>query len=63
MGYHAVDWKNLPECCRRCVLAESDAPDEYSANYHYCTKGLFIPTKKGECNKQKLTRRNVEKES
>ena len=45
----AVRWDQLPDCCKGCRFHESEADDEYSPNYHFCTRGVFIPVKKKSC--------------
>lgn len=49
MGYQSVRWDKLPEVCKGCRFHDSDSSDEYSHNYHFCTKGLFLPTKSNQC--------------
>lgn len=54
----AVRWERLPDCCKGCRFHESDAKDEYSPNYHFCTKGVAIPVKKKSCRvKEKYANR------
>ena len=62
MGYCAVPYKELPDVCRTCRFRDFDAADEYSNFWHYCTKGLYIPTKKNSCKvKDKQLRKEQEK--
>lgn len=49
MGYQSVRWDKLPEVCKGCRFRDSDSADEYSPNYHFCKKGLFLPTKSNQC--------------
>lgn len=55
-----VRWERLPDCCRKCLNHESDAQDEYSPSYHYCTLNLIIPAMGGQCKRQKLPKSMLE---
>lgn len=43
------EFKQVPRCCNACRNLEFDSKDEYSPNYYFCTKGLFLPVKKQSC--------------
>ena len=63
MGYCAVKYKELPEVCKSCEFRDSDSDNyEYGGTYwHYCTKGLYLPTKKNSCKvKNRLLRKGDE---
>lgn len=48
-NFKNVAYKNIPEICKSCMNLEFDSQDEYSPNYYFCTKGLFLPTKNNKC--------------
>ena len=52
MGKRAVFESELPECCRECKHRDSDCDGDYQPLYYFCTKNLFMPTKKKTCKKQ-----------
>lgn len=51
MGYCAVQYKELPEVCKPCKFRDSQSDNyEYGGiDWHYCTKGLYLPTKANSC--------------
>ena len=63
MGYCAVKYKELPEVCKSCEFRDSNSDNyEYDGTYwNYCTKGLYLPTKKNSCKvKNRLLRKGGE---
>ena len=49
MGWHYVGVEDVPKCCKGCENLDFDSKDEYSSNYYYCIRGLYLPTKKQTC--------------
>ncbi len=44
---------NIPKCCRNCLHYDWDTPDDGFTIWRYCSLGIWFPTKKKTCKKQK----------
>lgn len=42
----------IPKCCDNCKYLDYDS-DDYNILFYYCLKNIWLPTKKGNCKKQK----------
>jgi hypothetical protein len=43
----------VPLCCYDCQHHDDDYSEWYDRTYHFCLLGLFFPTKKQTCKKQR----------
>jgi hypothetical protein len=46
--------KPFPSCCGKCIHLDNDYDEYQDKTYWYCGEGIWFPTKKQTCKKQKL---------